>query len=216
MEDRIDILMPTYNGEKYVAEQIESILNQTYKNLRLIISDDLSKDGTRDILKKYSEKDSRIILNLQQTNLGVVKNIEFLLSQVESKYYMLADQDDYWLPEKVQKSYECLIQNNADLVFGDLEVVDENLNNIYPSFCDYMHLSKKIEKCIDSYKLNYLYNCITGCTIFAKSELINKLLPFPTNSKMVIHDYWIGIVYSLNGKTAYMKEKYIKYRQHRR
>ena len=88
MEEKVDILLATYNGEKYVAEQIESILNQTYKNFNLIISDDCSKDSTPDILKKYAEKDKRIILHLQLQNLGVVKNIEFLLRQVKNNLYM--------------------------------------------------------------------------------------------------------------------------------
>lgn len=213
-EEKIDILLATYNGEKYVAEQIESILNQTYKNINLIISDDCSKDKTPQILKEYSQKDSRIKLNLQQENMGVVKNIEFLLKQVESPLYMLADQDDYWLPEKIEKSVEKLKQENADLVFGDLEVVDKDLKTIYPSFGDFMLLNRKINKYINSYKVNYLYNCVTGCTLISKKEFIKYILPLPTNSKFVIHDHWIGLMVSLNGKLAYMPEKYIKYRQH--
>ena len=126
MEEKIDILLATYNGEKYVAEQIESILNQTYKNFNLIISDDNSSDNTPKILEDYAKKDSRIILNLQEKNLGVVKNIEFLLKQVQNEYYMLSDQDDVWLEQKVEKSLETLKNENADLVFGDLEIVDEN------------------------------------------------------------------------------------------
>lgn len=100
MEEKIDILLATYNGEKYVAEQIESILNQTYKNFNLIISDDNSSDNTSKILEEYAKKDNRIILNLQEKNLGVVKNIEFLLKQVQNEYYMLSDQDDVWLEQK--------------------------------------------------------------------------------------------------------------------
>lgn len=214
MEGQIDILLATYNGEKYLREQIDSILNQTYKNIRLIVSDDCSKDGTRKILEEYKNKDERIKVYYQEKNLGVVKNIEFLLGKVESPYYMLADQDDYWLPEKAEKSLETLKNNNADLVFGDLEVVDENLNTMYKSFNDYMLLSRKINKYIDSYKVNYLYNCVTGCTILAKKETIEKILPLPTNSKYLIHDHWIGLMANLNGKLAYMPEKYIKYRQH--
>lgn len=213
-EEKVDILLATYNGEKYVAEQIDSILNQTYKNINLIISDDCSKDKTPEILKEYSKKDTRIKLHLQQKNLGVVKNIEFLLKQVEAPLYMLADQDDYWLSEKVEKSVEKLKKENADLVFGDLEVVDQNLKTIYPSFGDFMLLNRKINKYIDSYKVNYLYNCVTGCTLISKKEFIKYILPLPTNSKFVIHDHWIGLMVSLNGKLAYMPEKYIKYRQH--
>lgn len=213
-KEKIDVLLATYNGEKYVAEQIESILNQTYKNINLIISDDCSSDKTQEILREYSQKDSRIKLYLQQENLGVVKNIEFLLKQVENPLYMLADQDDYWLPEKIEKAVEKLNSENADLVFGDLEVVDQNLKTIYPSFGDFMLLNRKINKYIDSYKVNYLYNCVTGCTLISKKEFIKYILPLPTNSKFVIHDHWIGLMVSLNGKLAYMPEKYIKYRQH--
>lgn len=214
MDEQIDILLATYNGEKYVKEQIDSILNQTYKNIRLIISDDCSTDSTPEILKEYEKKDDRIELHLHEKNMGVVKNIEFLLKEVQAPYYMLADQDDYWLPEKAEKSLEKLKEEKADLVFGDLEVVDENLNTIYPSFNDFMLLSRKIKKYINSYKLNYLYNCVTGCTILAKKSTIENIVPIPTNSKRLIHDHWIGIMVSLNGKIAYMPEKYIKYRQH--
>lgn len=214
MNDIVTILLPTYNGEKYLKEQIDSILNQTYKEIKLIISDDGSKDSTVDILKQYKEKDSRIELYIQPKNMGVVKEIEFLLGKVETPYYMLADQDDYWLPKKVEKSLETLKKQNADLVFGDLEVVDENLNTIYPSFGDFMLLNRKIHKYINSYKVNYLYNCVTGCTVLAKRETIKYIIPIPTKSKYLIHDHWISIMLSLNGKLAYMDEKYIKYRQH--
>ena len=214
MEEQIDVLMATYNGEKYLEEQINSILNQTYKNIRLIISDDCSKDNTREILKQYEENDDRIKVYYQEENLGYIKNFEFLLNKVENEIYMLSDQDDVWLPQKIEKSYELLKQESADLVFGDLEVVDENLNTIYSSFGDFMLLNKKINKYINSYKLNYLYNCVTGCTVLSKKEFIDKILPFPVTSKYVAHDHWIGIGISLNGKVAYMKEKYIKYRQH--
>ena len=213
-DETIDILLPTYNGEKYLKEQIDSILNQTYKNIRIIISDDCSKDSTPKILEEYKNKDNRIELYLQKENLGVVKNIEFLLKKVESNFYMLSDQDDVWLSIKIEKSIETLKKQNADLVFGDLEVVDENLNTIYPSFGDFMLLNRKINKYIESYKVNYLYNCVTGCTILSKKEFIEKIIPIPNDSKYLIHDHWIGIVMALNGKLAYMSEKYIKYRQH--
>ena len=138
--EQIDILMATYNGEKYLREQIESILNQTYSNIRLIISDDCSKDKTREIIKEYEQKDNRITAYFQENNLGYAKNFEFLLTKVENDFYMLSDQDDYWLPEKVEKTFNRLKETNADLVFTDLEVVDENLKTIYQSFNDFMLL----------------------------------------------------------------------------
>lgn len=213
MEEQIDILMATYNGEKYLKEQIESVLNQTYKNIRLVISDDCSKDGTINILKQY-ENDKRIEVHYHEKNQGYIKNFEYLLKQVKNNIYMLSDQDDVWMPEKIRKTYEKLIKNDADMVFADLEVVDENLKTIYPSFNKFMLLDRKINKYINSYKLNYLYNCITGCTLMSKSKWIKDILPIPTDSKYLIHDHWIGIIVSLNGKIVYMPEKYIKYRQH--
>jgi len=127
---------------------------------------------------------------------------------------MLSDQDDVWLPEKIEKSLETLINKNVDLVFGDLEVVDQDLKTMYPSFGDFMLLNKKINKYINSTKLNYIYNCVTGCTVLAKKETIQKILPLPERSKYLIHDHWIGLMVSIYGKVAYMPEKYIKYRQH--
>ena len=214
MQETVNVLLATYNGEKYIREQIESILNQTYQNIRLIISDDCSKDSTPEILREYEKKDNRVELYIQEENLGVVKNIEFLLSKVKDNYYMLSDQDDVWLPEKIEKSLETLINKNADLVFGDLEVVDQDLKTIYPSFGDFMLLNKKIKKYINSPKLNYIYNCVTGCTVLAKKETIQKIVPLPEKSKYLIHDHWIGLMASIYGKVAYMPEKYIKYRQH--
>ena len=213
MEEKVDILLATYNGEKYIKEQIESILNQTYKNIQIIISDDCSKDGTRQILKEY-EKNDKIKVFYQEENLGYVKNFEFLLKQVESNLYMLSDQDDVWKKEKVEKSVEKIENEKLDLVFGDLEVVDENLNTLYKSYNRYMHLIHKIKKYQKDYRLQYLYNCMTGCTIISRKNWIDKVLPFPTNSKYMIHDYWLGLVIALNGKVVYIEEPYILYRQH--
>ena len=214
MEEKIDILLATYNGEKYVGEQIESILTQTYKNINLIISDDKSQDNTRKIIEEYTKKDQRITIFFQEENLGYIKNFEFLIKQVKSNYFMLSDQDDVWLPEKVEKSIKKLKEENADLVFGDLEVVDQSLHTIYPSFGDFMKLNRKIKKCKNSYEMNYLYNCVTGCTLLAKSKTIQDFMPIPANSKYVVHDHWIALMTSLHGKLAYIPEKLIKYRQH--
>ena len=178
--EQIDILMATYNGEKYLREQIESILNQTYKNIRLIISDDCSSDKTREIIKEYEETDERITSYFQEQNLGYVKNFEFLLTKVENEVYMLSDQDDVWNDTKVEHTYNKLKQCDADLVFTDLEVVDENLKMMYPSFNDYMKLSRKIKKYNKDYKMQYLYNCVTGCTLMSKKQFLDKILPIPT------------------------------------
>lgn len=212
--EQIDILLTTYNGEKYLKEEIDSILNQTYTNFRLLISDDCSKDSTIQILKEYEQKDNRIKVFLQEKNLGYVKNFEFLLTKVENEIYALSDQDDVWNNDKVEKTYKKLKEEDADLVFTDLEIVNEKLETINSSFNDYMFLSRKIKKYYKDYRLQYLYNCITGCTLMSKKKYLEKIIPIPMDSKYVIHDTWIGLIVALNGKITYLDEATIKYRQH--
>lgn len=211
--EQIDILMATYNGEKYLREQIDSILNQTYLNIRLIISDDCSKDQTIQILKEYEMKDKRVKVYYQKHNLGVVKNFEFLLGKVENEIYALSDQDDIWLPDKIEKSLENMKKNNSDLVFGDLILINENGELLGNSFWKNKGFDKKIKKDKNHYGL-LLNNYATGCTIISKKSFIKYILPLPKESKYMIHDYWITIVVSLKGKISYDEIPHIKYRQH--
>ena len=211
--DRIDILLATYNGEKYLRDQIDSILNQTYADFNLIISDDASTDDTVKILEEYKKKDSRITVYNQEENIGSTNNFEFLLTKVQNDYYMLSDQDDIWEKEKIEKSVKKIKETNADLVFSDLAVVDENLNIINESFCKLKNIYSKIKKDVN-YEALYLNNYVTGCTILSKKEYINKILPIPKDVKYLIHDYWIAIVVSQNGKLEFIDEPLVKYRQH--
>lgn len=211
--EKVDILLATYNGEEYLREQIDSILNQTHTEFRLLISDDGSIDGTREILNEYKEKDERIEIFFQENNLGVVKNFEFLLEKVEAKYYMFSDQDDIWKETKIEKSLS-KIEGGFDLVYSDLEVVDENLNVTYSSYWKLKGISGKIKK-YNNFQSLYLNNFVTGCTIISKKELINTFMPLPNTSKFVLHDYWISLIISQNGKIAYIDEPLIKYRQHK-
>ena len=208
---QIDILLATYNGEKYLRCQLDSILNQTHKNIRVLINDDCSTDKTRDILKEYEEKDERIKVNYNEKNLGYIKNFESLLKRVENDYFMLSDQDDFWMEEKVEKSLNELLEEDADLVFTDLEPVDENLNQITKSLVRFMKMDKNIKKHQD-YKLVFLRNCVTGCTIFSKREFIEKYIPIPHEMPMV-HDWWMALIIQ-TGKLVFLDEPTIKYRQH--
>ena len=157
---KIDILLATYNGEEYLEAQLDSILNQTYSDFRLLISDDCSSDNTQKILKEYEKKDNRIQLFFQEKNLGVMKNFEFLLKNVKNDYYMFSDQDDIWKQEKIEKSLKKLLETNSDLVYTDLEVVDENLNVTYPSYWKLKGIYNKIKK-YNNFESLYLNNFIT-------------------------------------------------------
>lgn len=211
---KVDILLATYNGEQYLREQLDSILSQTYNEFRLLISDDSSTDNTREILEEYTEKDKRIIVFCQDKNLGVIKNFEFLLNKVENEYYMFSDQDDIWKENKIEKSIKCLEETNSDLIYTDLEVVDENLNVIYESYWKLKGIYNKIKK-YNNFESLYLNNFVTGCTMLSKKELINEILPLPNISKFVLHDYWIPLILSQKHKITYIEEPLIKYRQHK-
>lgn len=210
---KIDILMATYNGENYLKEQIDSILNQTHQDFRLLISDDCSQDGTRQILKEYVEKDNRVVVFLQTKNLGVVKNFEYLMEKVENEYFMFSDQDDIWQNDKIKRSIEQIIKTNSDLVYSDLEVVNQDLDVLYQSYWKLKGFDKKVKKYND-FKSLYLNNFVTGCTMLVKSKWLEKILPLPHKSKYILHDYWTALVVSKFGKMTYLDQPLVKYRQH--
>ena len=210
----VDILLATYNGEQYLVEQIESILKQTYKNFRLLISDDCSTDNTRQIISEYEKKDKRIKVFYQEKNVGVVQNFEFLMKKVTADYFMFSDQDDIWKEEKIETVLNKIELTNAELVYSDLEVVDSNLNITFESYWKLKGIYHKIKK-YNNFKSLYLNNFVTGCTIIARKDLIEKSLPLPKTSKYVLHDYWVSLIASQTGTIAYVEESLIKYRQHK-
>ena len=212
--EKVDILLATYNGARFLKEQLDSILNQTHTEFRLIISDDKSTDKTRAIIEEYAAKDSRIEYHFQKKNLGVIKNFEFLLKKVESDYFMFSDQDDIWKENKIELSLAKLKEDDADLVYSDLEVVDRDLKTIYKSYWKLKGLENKVKK-YNNFEALYLTNFITGCTMLSKKKFIDLILPLPTKSKYVLHDYWVSLIVSQHGVLTYVKEPLIKYRQHK-
>lgn len=205
--------MATYQGENYLREQIDSILEQSYGNFRLLISDDMSQDGTREILNEYVEKDKRVVVFLQEKNLGVMQNFEFLMKQVESEYFMFSDQDDVWQKDKIQKSVNQMKQSNCDLVYSDLEVVSQELEPVCKSYWKLKGFEKKVKK-YNHFESLYLNNFVTGSTMLVKSKFLEKILPLPHQSKYILHDYWTALVVSKFGKMSYVDEPLVKYRQH--
>lgn len=203
----LDILMATYNGEKYLKEQIESILNQTYGNFNLLIQDDGSTDHTLDIIKSF--QDSRIRLYQNEKNLGYIKNFESLIKKSTSELIMLSDQDDVWLPQKIEKSLKKYLEGKADLIYGDLIVTDECLQERKNSFWKAEDINPVKGNCWRSLSV---YNVASGCTMLFNRKFIDKILPFP--QEPLIHDWWITFVYSYYGEINFIKEKTILYRQH--
>lgn len=205
--------MATYNGEKYLREQMDSILEQSFGDFRLLVSDDGSTDGTREILNEYVGKDSRVVVFLQNKNLGSTKNFEFLMRKVESECFMFSDQDDVWQKDKLQKSIDKMKEEDCDLVYSDLEVVSEDLDVLHKSYWKLKGFEKKVKR-YNHFESLYLNNYVTGSTMLVKSKWLEKILPLPDKSKFILHDYWTALVVSKFGKMAYVDEPLLKYRQH--
>jgi len=210
MEDVVDILMATYETESmYLIKQIDSILNQSYKNIRLIISDDNSKnESVRKILEEYRKKDNRVIIYFQEKNIGYIKNFEFLLMKSESDYICFSDHDDIWYEEKVKKSLEKLKQENVDLVYVNAKQIDEEDNILYESYFKYKNMPLVNGKS----KLS-ISRCIgIGCSQMFTKSVKDNMLPYKS---LVIAQDWLAAFIANEGKgISYIKEPLFGYRLH--
>lgn len=214
----IAILMSTYNGERYLAEQLDSIIAQTYTDWRLFVRDDGSKDRTLKILDEYVQKDTRITILRDTENRGACQSFERLLEQCgEADYYAFADQDDVWMPDKLAVSLEAIrkaekdFPNQAVVVHTDLQVVDEQLNEIAPSFWHYGGIVPEI---LDA-NIHYLAICnsVTGCAMLMNRAARKAAIPFLPG--IFMHDAWVALaVLKAGGRVVPIVQKTILYRQH--
>lgn len=209
--------MATYNGELYLLEQLESILNQTLKPEKIFIVDDCSSDRTLEILadvKKHSEIPIEISVN--NCNIGVIKTFEKALALCNSKYIALADQDDVWLPQKLEfmlQKAKSLSEGNCVkplLLHCNLKVVDKELTSLNVLQKDFW-LSDKYDL---SSPLSILIerNYVPGCTMIINDALRNLALPIPLEVSM--HDYWLMVLCAASGKIAYCEDSLMLYRRH--
>lgn len=206
---KIDILMATYNGEKYLVEQLDSIINQTYRNWNLLIRDDNSTDKTLEIIQNYHKKDKRIkILKDNKGNLGIVRNFEELLKNSESEFIMFSDQDDIWVENKLDMYLKMIekIKNKGFMIHSDAILFDKNKSNILKE----TFISKKaINKGLENVFFNYF---VQGATILISKEIKNFILPFP--KEVYLHDRYIHLISELFFERIFVNKALIYYRQH--
>lgn len=213
----IDILMATYNGEKYIEEQINSILNQTTSDWKLYIRDDGSSDNTVDIIEKFVQRypDKIFFIKDNKKGLGAKLNFGELIKMSSSDYCMFCDQDDVWINDKIEKTLREMNnmeskygKNTPILIHTDLLVVNENLEIIDNSFFKYQGINPNRNS------LNNLLfsNTVTGCTMMLNKELTKLIKIIPEESMM--HDWWIALVAAYLGKIYTINEPTIMYRQH--
>ena len=203
--------MATYNGEKYLHEQLDSILNQTYSDFELIICDDCSKDSTVKILEEYSLKDKRVHYFVNEENLGFKKNFEKAVSLCSGEYVAFSDQDDIWLPEKLEESMNNI--GDKDLLCSNSLLIDENGDSLEITYKDCAGLNKYFP---DDYEFRFkhilTWNFVQGASILAKKDFLIKNLPIPEN--LVYHDYYFGVIAQMNNSLVFYDKVLAKYRQH--
>lgn len=206
----ISIALACYNGEEFIKDQIFSILNQSVKDLELIICDDKSTDNTINIIQNIN--DNRIKLHLNNSQLGVVKNFEKAISLCSGDYIALSDQDDVWFEKKLEKQLNQYIierekyPSGPILLYHDLILVDKDLRLLEDSFWKLYKISNF------SLSKNLFDNHITGCTTFFDKSTSKYFLPFI--SAEILHDHSMSIITNCFGKNIEMKDKLIKFRRH--
>ncbi len=196
----ISVCMAVKNGAPFLPCQLESIRLQLADDDEIIISDDNSSDDTLTILETFKDKRIRIIRNPQS---GLVSNFENAITHSRGEIIFLSDQDDVWMPNKVQTTLPYL--KEYDLVVSDCKIVNHNLDALHDSFFQFNSSSTGIIK-------NLIKNSYMGCCMAFRRSLLEKALPFPT--RLIVHDQWLGMIGELYGRVLFLPEKLVVHRRH--
>jgi glycosyltransferase involved in cell wall biosynthesis len=202
---RISVCMTTYNGEKYIHDQVSSILKQIEEDDELIVCDDRSSDATVEILSSFQDRRIKIVVN--DENLGFSRNFSKCISLAQGDIIFLSDHDDIWLPDKVEK-YLKIFEEKSDVIsiMSNMEIIDENGLVTNPRFLDLKSgYSNRVWRVIK----NFVKSTYYGCSIAFRKELVTKVLPLPFH-----FDTWIGLVSDMYGRCYHLDEVTMQYRRH--
>jgi glycosyltransferase involved in cell wall biosynthesis len=200
----VSIAICIYNGEKYLEEQLDSLVGQTYPNIEIVAVDDGSKDGSREILRRYQAKYPIFRIFENDVNLGYVKNFEKAISLCEGEFIALCDQDDTWHPEKISKQVAAI--GNHKLIYHDSAFMDEQGKLLKKKMSDIINLYRGSEP-----EIFFFYNCVSGHSCLFRRELREEFLPFNPDH---FHDQWIAYVAVNLGTIDCIPETLVNYRQH--
>jgi len=212
----IDILLSTYNGEKYLPAQLESLLAQTLTDWRVIARDDGSTDRSVDILNQYAEKyTEKFQIIMDGGRLGAMQSFALLMQHSNADYTAFCDQDDVWLPQKLSVLYDLMCTQERQwgaatpiLVHSDLELVDGELRSIGPSFWAFQGIEPRRNRLSNL----LVENTVTGCSMLINKALKSAGAEIPGQAYM--HDYWLALVAASLGKICFTPQALVKYRQH--
>jgi len=214
----IDILLATYNGQKFIKQQLDSIIRQKYLDWRLIIHDDGSTDNTVEIINAMMKKDERIrIIDDGIIYRSAKKNFLHLIYQSSAEYCMLCDQDDVWECDKISilyqkmKNTERVSCGRPVLIFSDAALIDENNVILYPSLWEYQKINYNSSIMQIPYE-----NCVTGCTTIFNHALVSLIIKTPKErwDEIIMHDWYIAIIAYAEGIVGRISGKLVRYRQH--
>jgi glycosyltransferase involved in cell wall biosynthesis len=197
--------MATYNGEKFLREQLDSLFNQTYSNLEIIAIDDCSSDSSVQILNEYANRHPNMKVFVNEKNLKHVKTFERGISMTSGEYISLCDQDDVWEATKIEEIMN-LFREGVLLSYCDSLFVDENGKSLERKISDIKNLTD-----YDNALPFLIGNTVAGHACIFRRELIGKSFPFPSD---IIHDWWLAYVASLYGSIRFVNKPLVKYRQH--
>lgn len=200
----ISVCVAAFNGEKYIEEQILSVLRNLDSQDEIIISDDGSSDRTRRIVDDLAEKDRRIRI-IDGPRKGLIKNFENAIVHSKGDIIFLCDQDDVWKDNKVKTVLDIFENTDCTLVMHDACIVDSNLRISGCSFFEF-------KKCKKGYWRNLIKNSYIGCCMAFKRSILDYAIPFPDNIPM--HDQWIGLLSERVGKVEFCNEQLLLYRRH--
>ncbi len=200
----VSVVIATYNGEVFLKQQLDSIINQTYKHLEIIIVDDCSTDNTTALVKEYQQHNSNIKLFINEKNLGYVKNFEKGMLLASGEFIAPCDQDDIWCDDKIATLIAQ--KGNHEIVYGNSELIDDNGKSLNKKLSEVKHF-ESFNDC-----LNYtIGNTVPGHGMLIDKDVIQRCIPFPT---MIPHDFWIGFVATCKGEIKYIDKVLVQYRQH--
>jgi glycosyltransferase involved in cell wall biosynthesis len=203
---RISVALAAYNGALYIGKQLDSILDNLTADDEVVISDDGSTDGTVGVIEEYRKKDSRIRL-LKGPGEGVIANFEHAIADCRGEYIFLADQDDLWMQDKVERVMGVFADPKVHLVVHDARVMNADLSQtLMESFFAYRNSKPGVWN-------NLLKNRYMGCCMAFRRALVSKILPIPRDIPM--HDQWIGLLSDYYyGKSVFLREPLLYYRRH--
>lgn len=200
----VSIAMATYNGDKYLKEQLDSLLQQTWPPIEIVITDDGSKDNTVAIIRKYQQQYPSIFLYRNEQNKGVTKTFENSIKHCSGAYIALCDQDDIWELDKIATLVNAI--GKEDAVYSNSLLVDQDGQSLGKDFKQVMNLQSYY-----SGAPFLLANCIPGHTLLIKAEFMKKILPMPPE---LYFDNWISFCAASNNGVKYVDRCLVKYRQH--